>query len=66
MQDIPLPPLSRAAFIGFPNYFFNLFVFRDEHTVNITRVAQHRLIFNRSEAHMTPESAKLNDHKFLV
>ncbi len=52
MTDIQLPVMSRASYIGFPNYFFNYFIYRDERTVNITRVNNQKLVFNRSEGMM--------------
>ena len=68
MQDIPLPPLSRTEFVQFPNYFFNSMIFRDERSVNITKIASHQLVVNRSESAMeeAPEQSKLNGLTFVV
>jgi len=30
LQDIKLPPLARSAFVQFPNFYFNVLIYRDE------------------------------------
>ena len=52
----------------FPNYFFNSMIYRDERTINITRIGTQKLIVNRSESAMMelPESSKLNGKTFKV
>lgn len=49
LHDIKLPAQSRFPFFAYPNFFFNRFLFRDERTINITRVNPHVLSVNRSE-----------------
>ena len=43
-------------------------IYRDERSVNITRIASHSLIVNRSEIAMEegPEQSKLNGRTFSV
>lgn len=61
--DIPLNPDTTVDFFQFPNRLFNIVVFRDERTVNVTAVVDFSLVLNASD---TALIAAYKDRRFEV
>lgn len=61
--DIPLNPDTTVDFFQFPNRLFNIVVFRDERTVNVTAVVDFSLVLNASDTALV---AAHKDRRFEV
>lgn len=48
--EIQLNPDTIVDFFQFPNTFFNIVIFRDERTVNVTALYEHSLIINATNS----------------
>ena len=48
--QIDINPQTVADYFGFPNVFFNIVIFRDERTVNVTAIVDASLILNATNS----------------
>jgi hypothetical protein len=61
--DIPIYQDTIVNWFQFPNHFFNILVFRDERTINITGIIDLVMILNGTNADLVQ---KYNEQKFKV
>jgi hypothetical protein len=48
--DIKLNPITIVDYFSFPNHFFNIILFRDERTINITAIVEQGLVLNATDS----------------